>query len=179
MKAKDLAALLLQTPDLDVFVEDYHSPDFDEGYYYTNTTTGITRTPDGIFINIETLDRNIPDPKAPSEKPKINTIAIKMKDDKWFKLSLNDHNISVLRDFNEYGYICHYIGWHDDYYVLAADDCPEEYIQEKINDSSSTHYTPEQVDYVQILVGLDEVTWNPIYIQLSFDEAIKYAVEKQ
>lgn len=176
MKAKDLAALLLQTPDLEVYIEDYHCPDFDDGYHYTNGTTGVTRTPDGIFIDIDSVNHY---PKAPSERPRIGTISIMMTDGEPFKLRQDDQDLSVLQDYVESGYICNYIGWHENYYILAPNDIEDDWVREHIEDASSTHYTPDEVDYVQILVGLEEETWNPIYIQLSFDEAIKYAMEKK
>lgn len=172
MKAKYLAALLLQTPDLEVYIEDYHCPDFDDGYHYTNSTTGVTRTPDGIFINIESCDGY---PKSPSEKPRIGTIAIMMKDGKWFKLSMDEHNLSVLKEYDESGYICHYIGWHDDYYILAPDDIADGWVKENIDKIGSTHYTPDEVDYVQVLVGLNDADWSPIYQNFTFEEAVKYS----
>ena len=173
MKAKDLAALLLQTPELEVYIEDYHCPDFDDGYHYTNSTTGVTRTPDGIFINISSCEGY---PKAPSEKPRNNSISIMMNDGEWFKFRDNENTLSVLRDYSEYGYICNYVDWHNDYWILAQEDSKDGWIQEHMN---STFYSPEQIDYVQIQVGLDEATWNPIYIQLTLEEAIKYATEKK
>lgn len=119
MKAKDLAALLLQTPDLEVYIEDYHCPDFDDGYHYTNGTNGVTRTPDGIFINLDSINHY---PKSPSDKPQIGAIGIMMKDGNWFKLRMDEHDLSALRYYDENGYICNYISWHDDYYVLAPED---------------------------------------------------------
>lgn len=176
MKAKDLAALLLQTPDAEVYIEEYHCPDFDDGYHYTNETTGVTRTPDGVFIDICSIDKY---PKSPSERPQIGAIGIMMKDGEWFKLRMDDHDLSVLADYANSGYICNYISWHDDYYTLCPIDIQDEWVQETMAKTGSTHYTPDEVDYVQILAGLDDETWNPIYIKLSFDEAIKYALEKQ
>lgn len=175
MKAKDLAALLLQTPDADVYIEEYYSADFSDDYYYTSEATGVTKTPDGIFIDISSIESY---PKSPSERPGIGTISIMMTDGAGFKLRQDDQDLSVLQDYAESGYICNYIGWHENYYILAPNDIEDDWVREHIEDASSTHYTPDEVDYVQILVGLEEETWNPIYIQLSFDEAIKYAREK-
>lgn len=172
MKAKDLAALLLQTPDLEVYIEDYNSPDFDDGYYFTNSTTGVTRTPDGIFIDISSCEGY---PKAPSDKPRIGTIAIMMKDGQWFKLRPDDSDLSVLKQFDESGYICNYIGWHEDYYIISEPDFPDEWLQGHINRSSSTHYVPSDVDYVQVLVGLNDEDWTPVYQKFTLEEAIKYS----
>ena len=176
MKAKDLAALLLQTPEAEVYIEEYYSADFSDSYYYTNGTSGVTCTPSGVFINTTDIDEY---PKAPSDKPRIGAIGIMMKDGEWFKLRMDEHGLSVLADYANSGYICNYISWHDDYYVLCPSDFKDGWVQETIAKTGSTHYTPDEVDYVQILAGLDDTTWNPIYIKLSFDEAIKYALEKQ
>lgn len=177
MKAKELAALLLQTPDLEVYVEDYNCPDFDDGHYYTNGTMGITLTPDGVFIDICSIDNY---PKSPSDKPQIGSIDIMMNDGEWFKLNTqSEHDLSVLVEYADSGYICNYIGWHENYYVLAESDIDDEYVQREINNHLSTHYLPSDIDYVRILVGLDEYTWEPVYKQFSIEEAIEYAQGNQ
>lgn len=176
MKAKELAALLLQTPDLEVYIEEYNAPDFDDGFYSTSGCCGITRTPDGIFIDTCSIDCY---PKSPSDKPSVGAIAIMMTDGQWFKLRMDQHDLSVLVDYSECGYICNYISWDDLYFSLCPDDIQDSWVREHMEETGSTHYTPEDVDYVKVLVDIDPETWNPEYKHFTFDEAIAYALENK
>lgn len=177
MKAKDLAALLLQTPDLEVYIEEYESPDFDDGYHYTNSCDGITQTPDGIFINTSIISGS--EPRAPSNMPRIGTIDIMMKDREWFRFGYTYHDLSQLVDYSECGYICNYVSWEHGYYAISPVDIDDDWVQEHIQSSGNTHYEPDDVDYVRVLVGFDQTTWEPEYKHFTFDEAIQYALEKQ
>lgn len=177
MKAKELADILLKNPEKEVYIEVYHAPDFDDGFYSTERISGTEKTPDGIFLH-STPTPITEAPRSPSNKPQIDDISIMMADGEWFLLPEHDCNLSTLRDYAEMGYICNYIGWHENYYVLAELDIDDEYVQREINNHLSTHYLPSDIDYVRILVGLDEDTWKPVYKQFSIEEAIEYAQGK-
>lgn len=172
MKAKDLAELLLKTPDANVYIEEYNSPDFDDGYYYTNGIEGVQKTPDGIFLTLGDDDENV---KAPSDIPKVNCIRIFMTDGTWFKFGSNSGSTDDLNLFNECKYISNYVGWHDATYTLyEKGTITDGYVYDKINSTGNTSYTCEDVDFVEILTEYDEDTWELTWQKFKFDEALEF-----
>ena len=67
-----------------------------------------------------------------------------------------------------------YVSWHDDWWILAPEDTEDEFVKEKISYSSSTHYTPDDVECVQIITALDD-KWEPIYTDFTLQDAIEFA----
>lgn len=173
MKAKDLADLLLKTPDANVYIEGYNSPDFDDGYYYTNGIGGVQKTPDGIFLTLSDDDDQYP--KAPSDIPKMNSIRIFMKDGTWFKFGSNDGTTDDLVYFDECKFISNYVGWHDGTYTLyEAGSITDGYIYDEINKTGNTSYTCEDVDFVEILTEYDAYTWEITWQKFKFEEALEF-----
>lgn len=173
MKAKDLADLLLKTPDANVYIEGYNSPDFDEGYYYTNGIEGVQKTPDGIFLTLSDDDQY---PKAPSDIPKVNSIRIFMTDGTWFKFGSNTGTTDDLVYFNECKYISNYVGWHDATYTLYEEgSLTEGYVYDKINSAGgNTSYISKEVDFVEILTEYDKDTWELTWQKFKFEEALEF-----
>jgi hypothetical protein len=172
MKAKDLADLLLKTPDANVYIEDYNSPDFDDGYYYTSSINGVQKTPDGIFL---TLSDDNEHPRAPSDVPKLTEIRIRMTDGTWFKFGSDAGTIDDLVYFNECKYISTYVGWHEGTYTLYEEgSLTDGYVYDKIDSTGNTSYTTNYVDFVEILTEYNEDTWEVTWQKFKFEEALEF-----
>lgn len=172
MKAKELAELLLKTPDADIFIENYTIPDFGDSFYDSESVIGIKQTPSGIFLSTEPLDYY---PVSPSDIPKLNHIRIFMTDGTWFKFGENSGSIDDLKYFDEYKYISNSVGWHEGTYTLYQEgSITDEYIYDKINSTGNTSYTNNEVDFVEILTEYDKDTWEVVWQKFKFDEALEF-----
>lgn len=174
MKASELAAILLKNPDMEVYTENQHYDSYDnDSYFTTEAVDSVVQTPDGLFLNFKTIDSDT-DLKSPMSKPKLHTFRIKLKDGEYFRIPQSYHNLSTLIDFEVEGHLVFYVSWHDDWWILAPADTEDEFAKEKISYTSSTHYTPDDVECVQIITALDD-KWEPIYTDFTLQDAIEFA----
>lgn len=174
MKAKELAELLLQTPDANVYIEILHTSDWDDNWHETSTITGVQKTPSGIFLKDEYLE--VEPRHCPSTKPVISTVGFRMKDGKWFPYRNDDpYNIYDLIQYKKDQYLICYGDFLGQTYILTPADNNDEYIVGELAESRVKHYTPEDIDYVEVLVGIDEETWVPVTQHLTLSAAISLA----
>lgn len=171
MKAKELAELLLKTPDADIFIENLITQDFGESFHETESVIGIKQTPSGIFLSTETLDYY---PTAPSDYPKMGSIRIKLLDGTWFKFGDKSGTVDELREFNECWYISTYIAWQYGTYILYSDLIQSEHIKEKIEKTTSIAYHVRDVDFVEILTEINPESWEVVWQKFKFDEALEF-----
>lgn len=173
MKAKELAALLLQNPDADVFYEGYSSQDFGDSFNFSESVVGVQTTPSGIFISTEYIESN--EPLAPSDKPKTGAVRIQLFDGTWFRVGDNGCDVSNLRDFMENGYICNYVDWHSGTWLLTTPDFTDGgYIDEKMGQIDTTHYTTDDVLHVEVITEVPEDTWKPVWQKFKWEEVLEF-----
>lgn len=172
MTAKELAELLLQTPDLEVFTEECHVPDFSDAYYSVEKVIGITKTPDGIFINSEYIQ--FKEPRSPSQKPQIGSVRIMLNDGKWFYEGNDGLSARNLRDFIEEGFFITYGCWNQDNWLMYDESKVDDYISSKIEDTETEPYNSTEVKYVEILTEVHPDTWHETWQKFTFEEALEF-----
>ena len=179
MKAKELAALLLQNPEDEVFIETLQSDSCGDYYHQTHKLSGLAeRTPDGTFLNMDWMSIR-EEIKTPSNKPLIGAARIKLDsleynflpcDDNWDSRRSDLDNGEFWRElFRDGHYYC---------YVYNGDSVIFEH-STKVDDSvgldygDRTVFGAEDVEYVEVLTALDD-NWNETWIKMSFEEAYEY-----
>jgi|AGFT01.1.fsa_nt_gi hypothetical protein len=173
MKAKDLAALLLENPEADVFHEGYYTQDFGDSFHFSERVVGIQTTPSGFFISTEYIENN--DPLAPSDKPQVGAVRIQLFDGTWFRCGEQGCNVSNLRDFMENEYICNYVDWHSGTWILTVPGYSDGgYIDGKIGELHTTHYTTDDVLHVEIITEVPDDTWKPVWQKFKWEEALEF-----
>ncbi|EAZ2022982.1 hypothetical protein BZF66_06685 [Salmonella enterica] len=172
MTAKELAELLLQTPDLEVYTEECHVPDFSDAYYSVEKVIGITKTPDGIFINNEYISGK--EPRSPSQKPQIGSVRIMLKDGQWFRQGNDGLSVHNLHDFIEYGFFITYGGWNSENWLMYDESRVDDYISSKIEDTETEPYSSIEVQYIEILTEVHSDTWHETWQKFSFGEALEF-----
>lgn len=185
MKAKDLAALLMQNPEMEVYHENWHSDDMCEVYYSPEIIDGIEITPSGVFIKTASVDFNDSrEIKLPSNKPIIGTIDLVFHQERQIDTEDADgepvvdvtnvvfpfynsdsqpmHGNDFFRELLEDGEV-----YGCDGNVFALDENYEP------DHNTWQFYTPEDVMEVKVLTSFDE-QWNVQYTSMKFEEAKKY-----
>lgn len=176
MKASELAAKLMETPDLEVFYEEYNCPEFSDGFYWTSGVNGVQITPDGVFITTESLSDAYNNIKTPSNTPVLESISVHIKDGivpfnifpldtdrgddngKYFFQELLDHNMC-------FGYL------DGVSYSLSETLKTEEVDYNNVVNCSD-------VEKVQVLTSYDPVTWEPTYTDYTWEDAKNYFISK-
>lgn len=176
MKAKELAALLLEYPDLEVYQEEHFSYEDGDHGSYANSVIGIAVTPSGIFFG--TGDCQNDNVQTPSDCPRIHHFTIVLDDDTVFKVGSNTE-LYQLCEYAEYGYMSNYVSWNDNYWILCEKDIPDGHIQAEMQHVWNTHVTPDRVKYVEISVAVDPVTWEVSYERFTLEGAIQFAEEQR
>lgn len=178
MKAKELAKLLLEHPEMDVFNEEYHVPEYSDGYNSVNSLNGITITPGGVFLNFNYLPGDTDYLKPPSLKPEIDTFRIKLKDTEhpYFCIRDEDDGKYFFEHFlNEnayYSYVC------SNTWILYDENAElDDYTTNKLDELWVEKFTLEDVDYVEVLSSFDD-QWVSTYDKMSFSEAMQYYINK-
>lgn len=173
MKASELAALLLQNPDADVYVQTCHSSIYGDWYNLAESCNGITSTPSGTFIDISSVPREM-DIKKPCDIPLIGASRIKLDS------TVHDF-LPVTRDYDDYisdldnGWFWTELKTEGYYYSFISDsenvifNYNAEY-QTDYQVQDEHVYTVDDVQYVEVLTELDS-EWNETWTRMSFEEA--------
>lgn len=179
MKAKELAELLLQNPEDEVFIEILQSSSDGDYYHQTHKLSGLAeRTPDGTFLNMDWMSIR-EEIKTPSNKPLIGAARVKLDsylydflpcEDSWDSRRSDLDNGEFWRElFNSGYYYC---------YVYNGDSVIFEHSTE-MNPNLGRDYvdrhvfTPEDVEYVEVLTALDE-NWDQTWTRMTYEEAYEY-----
>lgn len=177
MKASELAAKLMETPDLEVFYEEYNSPEFSDGFYWTTGVNGIQITPDGVFITTDSLGDEYNNLKTPSNTPQIDTVTIHIKDDivpfNIFPLDSergDDAGKFLLQEFLDYGMI---YGYRDGVSYSLSDTLKTDEV-DRCNHTINT----SDIEKVTVLSSYDPVTWEPSYTDYSWEDVKAYFISK-
>ncbi len=189
MKAKDLAALLMQHPEMEVYHEHMHIDDMCEAYYSPENVSGIEITPSGVYISTERIDYNSQQEiKTPHNKPRIGAIDLVFHQDRLVEYDEDDgttrtdvENV-VFRFYNAYedpttgeDFFSELLndgevyGQNGTVFVLDPNYEPDH--------NTWQFYTPEDVMEVKVLTDLDD-NWNPVYTSMTFEEAKNHFVSK-
>lgn len=179
MKAKELAALLLQNPEDEVYIETLQSSSDGDYYHQTNKISGIAeRTPAGTFINMEWMSIR-EEIKSPSTKPLIGAARIKLDSYLYDFLPCDDSWDSGRSDLDNGSF------WHelftDGYYycyVYNGDSVIFEHSTEIAHDIGYNYgdrhvFTPEDVEYVEVLTSIDE-NWEQTWTRMTYEDAYEY-----
>lgn len=177
MKASELAAKLMENPDLEVYYEEYNSPDFSDGFYWTSGVDGVQITPDGVFITTNCLRCDFDNLKTPSTIPRIDTVTIHIKDGlvpfNFFPLDSergDDAGKYMFQEFLDYDVI------------YGHSDGVSYHLSEKLEtkeENYSTHnINTSDVEKVTVLTSYDPVTWEPSYTDYTWDEVKEYFIKK-
>lgn len=179
MKAKELAALLLQTPESEVYFETLQFDSYGDSYNQTHKVRGLGEsTPDGIFIEHDYLGMR-EHVKTPTNKPIIGSARIKL--DSFVHDHLpSDCNYSSGPSDLDTGSFWEELFREGQYYsyVSNGDSVIFEH-STKVSNSlgydygDRTVYSAEDVEYVEVLTELDDL-WNETWIKMSFEEAYEY-----
>lgn len=172
MKAYELADLLLQNPEQDVFITHLVHDDYGDSYYDSLEITGIdSTTPSGLFLSADPIKRST-NVLKPTDKPIIGSVRIKLH-------NCNDEYFTCESDY--YGDIsCLDDGWfwreliNEGYYSAYrsyAESIVFEHISTGIDHGDVTVYTPEDVEYVEVLTDLDENDWTCTWTKMTYKEA--------
>lgn len=189
MKAKELAALLMQNPEMEVYHEDMHIDDMCEVYYSAENVTGVEITPSGVFISTEHIDfDDRQEIKTPHNKPRIGTIDLVFHQERLVEYDEDDGSIvtdvenvvfpfynayedpttgeDFFRELFEDGQV---YGQDGTVFVLDPNYEPDH--------NTWQFYTPEDVMEVKVLTDIDDA-WNPVYTSMTFEEARNFFVNK-
>lgn len=180
MKAKELAELLLQNPEDEVFIETLQSDSCGDFYHQTHKIGGIAeRTPDGTFINMDWIAIRDMEIKSPSTKPLIGAARIKLDSLLYEYLPCDDHWDSRRSDLDNGEFWRElFVDGHYYCYVYNGDSVVFEH-STKIKDSvgldygDRTVYGADDVEYVEVLTALDD-EWNETWVEMTFEEAYDY-----
>lgn len=185
MKAKELAELLLKTPDLDVFIQEMQC-DRDGDYYYTASTIDgvLMETPSGIFLANNSLgwEETI---KKPSDIPPIGEARIKLNEEKtgfdYFPVhrqyASGDTDLETGWFWTELQNEGHYYSYqdYDTDVVLQSADKPYEHYND-YDAFDTVDFT--DIEYVEVRIGINP-DWSEVWEQMSFEEAIQYFKKRQ
>ena len=166
MKAKDLAALLMQNPEMEVYHEHMHIDDMCDSYYSPENVSGIEITPSGVFISTERMDYNSQQEiKTPHNKPRIGAIENVVFP---FYNAYEDPTTGedLFRELLEDGQV---YGQNGTVFTLDPNYEPDH--------NTWQFYTPQDVMEVKVLTDLDD-NWNPVYTSMTFEEAKNHFVSK-
>lgn len=173
MKAKELAELLLQNPESNVYIEELKLVDFGDSYYSTEKVEGIEITPDGVFIK-STHVENQYELKRPSTKPKVGTFIIEL--DTGLKIDYTDldkyeSEYPSASNFNYSVSTGEFHFYHEDEItIIALDDS----VKNMYNDDTRyVVYDISSVEKFNILTNFDE-EWNCTWKEMTFEEAKEF-----
>lgn len=185
MKAKDLAALLLQNPEMEVFYEDYIHVDFGDSYHTVKSVDGVNVTPGGVYLDINYIqNKNEFGLKPPSSCPVIDTIRIKLDDEEFPYLPFEENSSDnygeyFFRDYAEEKTFYTFSG--SEKFILYDSSVDEssrcDYTNKEIEDNFSIIFDISKVEYVEVLTSFDD-QWNPTYTNMTFDEAMSYFLKE-
>ena len=184
MKAKDLAELLLQNPDLDVFVEEMRDTRDGDYYYHPSEVGSVQLTPSGVFLTLSVVDyKSSLDIQNPHKKPVLYSTKIKLEDhDPLYPEMIPEYFPCIGDGYDEhddlttgyfwqslmdYGYYESYIPGENKVYFITTD--PPEYA-----DEDSDIYIPEDVLSVEVLTHVDDATWDCTWSTMTFEEAYEF-----
>lgn len=180
MKAKDLAALLLQNPELDVYHEDYHMPEYSDGFHTVESVDGIKITPGGIFLDMNYIQGDTDNLKPPSQKPRIDSFRIKLNDDEfpYFMIGYDsdeDGHYFFEHFLNSDSY--HSYVYNNTWMLYDENAELSEYHQNKLDETGIERFSLSDVEYVEVLTSFDD-QWVPSYDKMSFADAMQYYITK-
>lgn len=174
MKAKELAELLLQNPEQEVYLEVTNYDDWDCSVYYTpSEVVDIQTTPSGIFIKHNSMYRqDTTGLKMPSTEPVIGALKVVLNDPilemKVFCSEDAQHVQSFVEELLNYKSISH---WES----LIHEDV--RFVSENSNVDYSTDngyiISPDDCTY-EVLTSYDK-DWNCTYTEMTYDEMTAYA----
>lgn len=176
MTAKELAEILLRTPDKQVYIEEHHAPEFSDWYTSVSTIDGSVESPDGIFLQYSSMEYEEEKKlKAPHNVPKIDSIRMfqtvdgveeEILSSEHDDCALNLHDL--MSDMEYYGEVSLY---NDGEYI---------YIRKETTNPKECDY-PEiltsEITRIQVIVTIDD-QWEPVYKDMTFDEAEQYFLSK-
>lgn len=171
LTSHQLAALLLEQPDVPVYNESMESDRDGDYHSYNSIVNGLEVTPDGVFIKLVRMEYHECEKLlSPSKKTVIDTISVKMKDycDAIY-LPMDTNSPTFFENLLSSG---RYYGF-DQYSYQGATLWWADYTGER----SSDDYTINDVDHVLLVTGYDS-EWNSITTKLQFEEAFQYFVQK-
>lgn len=185
MKAKELAELLLKTPDAEVFIEESQC-DRDGDYYYTASAIDgiLTSTPSGIFLISNPTDWNS-NVKNPSDAPIVGEARIKLNEEKtgydYFPVhrqyASGDTDLETGWFWNELANEGHYYSYQD-YDVDVVLQFPDNPYEHYNNDDDFDIISTEDIEYVEVRTALNK-DWTEVWEQMSFEEAVQFFKKRQ
>lgn len=198
MKSHELAKLLLEQPDLEVFAEVESWGELGRQFNTVNFDGKTQITPSGIFLSPAKFFKKGFSDKSPNDEPVLGSFLLFMSDGLVLKHKndgsrISERTVKYLstgesKDKPPTVSICgqHIITVeHDNHMVfhrpyeshIVLVTNKETYEQNPLYSSDDTKYEHrylEDIDYVKVLVSYDELTWKPEYKSMSYAEALAY-----
>lgn len=187
MKSHELAKLLLEQPDLEIFVETERREGTGRSYHSSALQPKFEITPDGLFVDVQDLV----DGKPPQHIPVIGSYFVHFKDGTITPARLpnvSKHQVPTVQFFStgevrEVEYGSYNLEKCDCYQVLRMG--LEKAIILSTNDEYFDQLDPVytenkrvmrlcDVSHISVLTSFDQDTWNCTYTDMTYDEVMAY-----
>lgn len=185
MKASELAELLLQTPDEEVYFVTAECDRDGDYYYHAHSIKGKEHTPDGLFLTHDSLWRHNGDfiPRMPCDTPSLGYAKIKLKNrDPDYQLEYypeedtysedNTSSLHTLYFWREIQVDGYQMTYHDDGCAVLIYSKEPEYM-----DDDAEVFKVDDIEHVEVITSVHPDTWEVETTIMTFQEAYDFCTD--
>lgn len=191
MKSHELAKKLLELPDLEVYSEIQHAGQPNREFKTVKFDGDVVITPTGLFLEPGKFFVKGYSDRSPNDEPVIGSYMIYFSNGEVIKDQFDESRIctptvkflstgeSRVHEYGTYNMEIHdnhklFQRAHDKHIVLITNVKTYEEKPHYKNDENYELRYIEDIDFVNVLVSYDPVTWKPQYQRMTYGAAIQY-----